>query len=69
MLDVKNAFNSAVWGTTLPVLNERNVPRYLIEVVRDYFKNKVLLHDTDASRKSYAVAAGVPQASVLGPIL
>ena len=32
-------------------------------------KDTVLLYDTIEGRKSYAVTAGVPQGSMLGPIL
>ena len=35
----------------------------------DYFTNRILLYNTDESRKSYTVTAGVPQDSVLGLIL
>lgn len=68
-LDVKNAFNSADWDATLAALDERSVPGYLMELIVDYFKDRVLLYDTDEGRKSYAITAGVPQGSVLGPIL
>lgn len=68
-LDIKNAFNAANWDAILATLVESNVPRYLIELVRDYFKDRMLLHDTKAGRKSYAVTAGVPQVSMLEPIL
>ena len=68
-LDVKNAFNSADWDATLAALDSKDVPNYLLELIRDYFKDRVLIYDTDDGRKSYAVSAGVPQGSVLGPIL
>ena len=68
-LDVKNVFNSAVWNTTLAVHDERGVSEYLMELTMDYFKDRVLLYNTDESRKSYAVTAGIPQGLVLSPML
>ena len=43
-LDVKNAFNSIG-------LDERGVSEYLIELLMDYFKDRVLLYDTIEGRK------------------
>ena len=40
-----------------------------MELLMDYFKDRVLLYDIDEGKKSFAVTAGVPQGSVLGPIL
>ena len=45
------------------------MPNYLLELIKDYFKDRVLLYDTDDDRRTYAVLASVPQGSVLGPIL
>ena len=67
-LDVKIAFNSADWDATLAALDERGVPGYLLELIIDYFKDRVLLYDTNEGGKSYVVTAVVPQGSVLGPI-
>ena len=61
-MDVKNAFNTANWDATLAALDGKDVPKYLLELMTDYFKDRVFIYDTDNGRKSYA--AGVPQGPV-----
>ncbi|KAH8347591.1 hypothetical protein KR067_008171, partial [Drosophila pandora] len=68
-LDIKNAFNSANWSRTLEALKRRNIPRYLLRMVDSYLSNKSLLFDTNERHKEREVTAGVPQGSVLGPLL
>ena len=59
-LDIKNSFNSTDWDATLAALDGKDMPNYLMELIKDYFKDKVLLYNTDDGRKSYAVSARVP---------
>ena len=59
-LDIKNAFNSVDWDATRTAQDGKDVPMYLLELIRNYFKDRVLIYDTDDGRKSYAVSAGVP---------
>lgn len=68
-LDVKNAFNSAGWDHILTALQRMSTPSYLMEVIRDYFRSRILLFDTDAGTEKYTVTGGVPQGSVMGPTL
>ena len=68
-LDIKNAFNSANWGHIMNALQEMEVPWYLLRIIGSYFKDRVLLYDTEDGTKEYKVTGGVPQGSVLGPIL
>lgn len=68
-LDVKNAFNSAGWKHIISSLRQANVPEYLIRIISDYFANRSLLVETDDGIKTYKVTSGVPQGSVLGPLL
>ena len=53
----------------LAALDGKDVQNYLLELIRDYFKDRVLIYDKDYNRKSYVVSARVPQVSVLGSIL
>ena len=56
-LDIKNASNSADWNAMLAVLGGKDVPNYVLKLIKDYFKDRVLLYVTDDGRKSYAVSA------------
>ncbi|KAH8332270.1 hypothetical protein KR067_006017, partial [Drosophila pandora] len=68
-LDIKNAFNTANWSRTLEALRKMKIPRYLLRMVDSYLSNRTLLFDTTEGRKEREVTAGVPQGSVLGPLL
>ena len=68
-LDVKNAFNSANWKCILNALADLEVPNYIRRVLSDYLKDRILCYDTEEGGLEYKVTAGVPQGSVLGPIL
>jgi len=64
-LDVANAFNSAPWDHIDAALIEKRVPGYLIAGIRSYFDGRSV--QTDAGTRE--VTAGVPQGSVIGPLL
>ena len=68
-LDVKNAFNTANWGQIMRALQGMGVPEYLLKIIGDYLSYRVLTYDTEDGPKEYQVTGGVPQGSVLGPIL
>lgn len=68
-LDVKNAFNTANWENIVNALSRLSIPAYLIAIIKDYFRRRVLIYDTDVGMKEYNVTGGVPQGSVLGPLL
>lgn len=68
-LDIENAFNSANWGCILRSMQRMNIPNYLIQIVAEYFRNRRLIYNTDDGQKLYKVSGGVPQGSVLGPLL
>src|ERR1700709_225241 len=64
-LDIKNAFNTANWGQIMMALQRMGVPGYLLRIIGD----RVLIYDTEDGPKEYRVTGGVPQGSLLGPIL
>ena len=67
-LDIKNAFNSARWNRIMEALERMKIPRYL-QKMASYFSDRILKYDTEAGPKEYRVTGGVPQGSVLGPLL
>lgn len=68
-LDVKNAFNTANWEKIVSALIRLGTPQYLLAIIKDYFRDRLLVYDTDVGTKRYKVTGGVPQGSVLGPLL
>lgn len=68
-LDVKNAFNSANWQHIKDALAMMDAPRYIMELITSYFSNRKLIYESDDGTEQYDITAGVPQGSVLGPLL
>lgn len=69
-LDVRNAFNSARWSDMMHALDEHfQVPKYLLRLLDDYLKNRVLLYSTTEGQRRTQITAGAAQGSILGPDL
>lgn len=68
-LDVRNAFNSASWAAIADALLRLGIPEYLYKILGSYFQNRVLVYDTEVGRKCFHITSGVPQGSILGPVL
>lgn len=68
-LDVRNAFNSASWSAIADALLRLGIPEYLYKILGSYFQNRVLVYDTEVGRKCFHITSGVPQGSILGPVL
>ena len=64
-VDVRNAFNSAVWSGIIRELRTRCISNYLVNIISDYFKDRML----DMGKVSRIMEMGVPQGSVIGPLL
>lgn len=65
-VDIKNAFNSVPWDCIIDKLEEREVERCTINLVDSYLSHRKIWVDRGVSME---MSAGVPQGSVLGPIL
>lgn len=68
-LDVRNAFNSANWDRILDALRLFRVPEYIRRIIASYFSDRTLTYNTNAGPRTHKVTGGVPQGSVLGPLL
>lgn len=65
-LDIKNAFNSVSWALIVNKLEGRAISPYLINIIESYFSQRTLKVTNTETTK---MMAGVPQGSILGPIL
>lgn len=70
-LDIANAFNSLPWGAVDKALRWRkHFPLYLCRIINAYLSDRwIEFADIDGKPRKREVAAGVPQSSVLGPLL
>lgn len=66
LLDVKNAFNSIKWRTIVEDAQRKGISEYLLRVIMSYLSNRYILTETN---EEIRMNRGVPQGSVLGPIL
>nr|BAK38647.1 unnamed protein product [Tribolium castaneum] len=65
-VNVENAFNTAPWDKIVDALTGRNISPGLTAMVMSYLEGRRLIVGDD---QEIAVTCGVPQGSVLGPIL
>lgn len=66
-LDVANTFNSVPWGAIIQAMTIKKIPEYLINFIRNYFCDRKVLHGE--VQEAVRLTSGVPQGSVLGPLL
>nr|CAH7729394.1 unnamed protein product [Callosobruchus chinensis] len=64
-LDVRNAFNTASWRVIMEELRNRNVPKYLQNIISSYLENRSI----KIAKEVLPMTTGVPQGSALGPLL
>lgn len=69
-LDIKNAFNSLPWDKIKQALRSHNVPPYLCRVIDNYLSDRFVSYkDRTGITQHHRLSCGVPQGSVLGPLL
>lgn len=70
-LDIKNAFNSIGWGVIQDAVVRMGFPLYIKKMIRSYLSSRVLHLGTNdrGGLITMGVTCGVPQGSVIGPLL
>jgi hypothetical protein len=68
-LDISNVFNTIPWYRIVEALRCYQVPKYLVEVIKTYLSDRSVEFGSQRGIKRRPVERGVPQGSVLGPIL
>ncbi|MBF2463444.1 RNA-directed DNA polymerase [Listeria welshimeri] len=69
-LDIVNAFNALPWVAIREALVYHRVPPYLQAIVGSYLRDRYIVYvGQDGTRTRREVYCGVPQGSVLGPLL
>lgn len=68
-LYVTNAFNTILWAKIVEALQYFEVPTYLVGVIRAYLSDRWITYTGKYGEERRPIERGVPQSSVLGPIL
>lgn len=69
-LDVENAFNSLPWPVIRGALEKKGFPLYLGRIIDSYLSNRVVKMAMKEGKIGVkAMTAGVPQGSIMGPLL
>lgn len=69
-IDIANAFNSLPWPKIHDALRDKGFPFYIRRIMRGYLSNRwIEFIASDGKTKERAILAGVPQGSILSPLL
>lgn len=69
-IDIENAFNSIPWSVITKQLIRKRFPLYIVEITSSYLSDRFIVFPTASGRfEKRRMHAGVPQGSVLGPLL
>jgi hypothetical protein len=73
-LDVRNAFNSMSWNVIVETMVRKGISPYLIRILGSYLERREIQYglgneEGQGAAPTFRVTAGVPQGSVLGPVL
>ncbi|CAK9834557.1 Putative 115 kDa protein in type-1 retrotransposable element R1DM [Anthophora retusa] len=68
-IDIRNAFNSACWGEIMKELERLKVTKGLRQIIYSYLSNRKGVIETEEGDLQIEINRGVPQGSVLGPLL
>ncbi|CAH2091130.1 unnamed protein product [Euphydryas editha] len=68
-LDICNAFNTLPWACIREALKFHRVPLLLRRIIDSYLSNRVVSYSGREGQGNWRVSCGVPQGSVLGPLL
>ncbi|KMQ92579.1 reverse transcriptase [Lasius niger] len=69
-LDIQIAFNSLPWRIIRQALKEKLFPSYIRQIIDSYLADRTVWYiGRDGRSHSWPMEAGVPQGSVLGPVL
>lgn len=66
LIDIKNTFNTASWRHIVNELDRRKMSGYLQNIISDYLRNRNIV---DEEGEEYEMTGGVPQGSIIGPLL
>lgn len=68
-LDISNAFNTLPWSCIREALKYHRVPPYLRRIVGAYLEDRCVIYRGRDGAGRHQMSCGVPQGSVLGPLL